>query len=170
MKACPGHWRVRDESQEDRHVLLRFDLMKPNHKADQTKESKSSFSPEEPKRKILRGYCGGQLIPLFKLHWKGLGPISSLICTDCIRKGWAKYPVWRWESIRGRLVKEEVKVALRKEVKSTYVGFNCVRGQRPPRNVCPRWPVDLSVRDKNERKQIFGSIVAPALNVAQLNL
>ena len=93
MKARPGHWRVRDESQEDKHVLLRFDQMKPDHKADQTRESKSSFSPEEPKSKILRGYCGGQLIPyvqialekaesniqshMYRLHKKGLGPISS---------------------------------------------------------------------------------------------
>ncbi|KAK4579622.1 hypothetical protein RGQ29_029337 [Quercus rubra] len=30
-----------------------------------------------------------------------------------------------------------MKVALRKEVKNAYVGFNRVRGQRPPRNVCP---------------------------------
>ena len=30
---------------------------------------------------------------MFKLHWKGLGPISSLICTDCIRKGWSQYPI-----------------------------------------------------------------------------
>ena len=93
MKARPGHWRVRDESREDKHVLLRFDPIKPDHKADQTRESKSSFSPEEPKSKILRGYCGGQLIPcvqtaleeawpniyshMYSLHKKGPGPISN---------------------------------------------------------------------------------------------
>ena len=38
-------------------------------------------------------YCGGQLSHMFKLHWKRLGPISSLICTDCIRMGRAQYPV-----------------------------------------------------------------------------
>ena len=30
---------------------------------------------------------------MFKLHWKGLGPIPSPICTNCIRKGWAQYLV-----------------------------------------------------------------------------
>ena len=38
--------------------------------------SKSSFSPEESKSNILRGYCGGQLIleVLFKLKRLGLWP------------------------------------------------------------------------------------------------
>ena len=38
--------------------------------------SKSSFSPEESKSKILRGYCGGQLIPevLFTWKWLSLWP------------------------------------------------------------------------------------------------
>ena len=52
--------------------------IKPDHKVDQTRESKSSFSPEEPKRKILRGYCGASWYPVFKLHWRRSGPISSL--------------------------------------------------------------------------------------------
>ena len=41
--------------------------MKPSHKEDQTRISKSSFSPEEPKNKILRGYYGGQLIPYVQI-------------------------------------------------------------------------------------------------------
>ena len=41
----------------------------------------------------LRGYCGGQLNPAFKLHWRRPGPISSLICTNSVRKGKAQYPV-----------------------------------------------------------------------------
>ena len=91
-------------------------------------------------------YCvGANWSHMFKLHWKGLGPISSFICTDYIRKGWTQYPVRGWESIRGRPVKEEMKVTLWKEVKNTYVRCNRVRGQRPPRNICPRWLVDLSV-------------------------
>ena len=48
--------------------------MKPNHKADQTRESKSSFSPEEPKSKILRGYCGGQLILYVQIALEMAGP------------------------------------------------------------------------------------------------
>ena len=55
--------------------------------------TKSSFSPEELKSKILRGYCGGQLYPVFKLHWRRPGPISSLICTNSVRKGQAQYPI-----------------------------------------------------------------------------
>ena len=74
MKARLGHWSVRDELQEDRHVLLRFDLMKPSHKEDQTRISKSSFSPEEPKSKILWGYCGGQLIPYVQIALERAGP------------------------------------------------------------------------------------------------
>ena len=62
-KGIPGHWSVRDESQEGRHVLLWCDLTKQSHKGDQMRISKSSFSPDELKSKILRGYCGGQLIP-----------------------------------------------------------------------------------------------------------
>ena len=58
------------ESREDKHVLLRFDLTKPDHKGDPKRESKSSFSPEELKSKILRGYYGGQLSPAFKLYWR----------------------------------------------------------------------------------------------------
>ena len=38
-------------------------------------------------------YCGGQLYPIFKLHWRMPGPISSLICTNSVRKGQAQYPV-----------------------------------------------------------------------------
>ena len=38
-------------------------------------------------------YCGGQLSRMFKLQWEMLDPISSLICTDCIRMGRAQYPV-----------------------------------------------------------------------------
>ena len=37
-------------------------------------------------------YCGGQLSRMFKLHWERLSPISSLVCTDCIRMGRAQYP------------------------------------------------------------------------------
>ena len=87
MKVHPGHRRVRSESQEDKHVLLRFDPIKPDHKADPTRESKSSFSPEEPKSKILRGYYGDQLYPVFKLRWKRPGPIFNLIYTNCVGKG-----------------------------------------------------------------------------------
>ena len=74
MKARPGHERVRDESQEDKHVLLRFDPIKSDHKADQTRESKSSLSPKESKSKILRGYCGGQLILCVQIALEEAGP------------------------------------------------------------------------------------------------
>ena len=79
---------------KDKHVLLRFDLTKPDHKGGPKRESKSSFSPEEPKSKILRGYCGGQLSPAFKLHWRRPGPISNPICTNGVRNGQAQCPIW----------------------------------------------------------------------------
>ena len=36
---------------------------------------------------------GGQLIPCVQIAWEKAGPISSLVCIDCIRKGRAQYPV-----------------------------------------------------------------------------
>ena len=98
------------ESREDKHVLLWFDPTEPDHKGDPKRESKSSFSPEEPKSKILRGYCGGQLSPAFKLYWRRPGPISSPICTNGVRKGQAQYPVWGQANIRGQPTKEEIKL------------------------------------------------------------
>ena len=106
----PGHWRVRDESQEDKHVLLRFDPTGPDHKGDPKRGSKSSFSPEEPKSKILKGYCGGQLSPAIKLHWRRPGPISSPICTNGVRKGQSQYPVWGQTNIREQPTKEGIKL------------------------------------------------------------
>ena len=44
-------------------------------------------------RKNKKGKCGGQLNSAFKLHWRRPGPISSLICTNSVRKGQAQYPV-----------------------------------------------------------------------------
>ena len=74
-------------------MWLQFDPIKPDHKVDQTRESKSSFSLEEPKSKILKGYCGDQSIPyvqialekagpniqylMYRLHKNGPGPISN---------------------------------------------------------------------------------------------
>ena len=77
MKALPGHWRVRNESREEKHVQLWFDSTESDYKGDPKRESKSSFSPEEPKSKILRGYCMGQFYPMFKLCGRRPGPILS---------------------------------------------------------------------------------------------
>ena len=77
MKALPGHWRVRSESREEKHMLLWFDSTESDHKGDPKRESKSSFSPEEPKSKILRGYCVGQFYPVFELCGRKPGPILS---------------------------------------------------------------------------------------------
>ena len=109
MKALPGHWRVRSETREDKHMLMWFDPIKLDHKVDPTKESKSSFSPEKPKSKILRGYCGDQLYPVLKPRWKRPDPISDLICTSCVRRGQAQCPIWGWENVRGQSTKEEIR-------------------------------------------------------------
>ena len=74
--------------------------------------SKSSFSPEESKSKILGGYCEGQLIPEVLFRLRGLGR-------------WPNNPVQG----RGRSVKEEMKIVLRKEVKYIYGGPNRIRGE-----------------------------------------
>ena len=77
--------------------------------------SKSSFSPEELKSKILRGYCGDQLIPevLFRLRGLGLLPNSQI-------RGRGH--------IRGRSVKEEMKIVLQDEVKGICSGLKHIRG------------------------------------------
>ena len=64
--------------------------------------SKSPFSPEESKSKILRGYCGDKLPleVLFKLDRLGL---------------WPNNPVRGRVQIRGRSLKEEIKVVLQEE-------------------------------------------------------
>ena len=88
--------------------------------------SKSFFSPEESKSKILRGYCGGQLIPEVLFRFRGLGL-------------WPNNPVQGRGHIRGRSVKEEMKIILWEEVKYIYGGSNRIRGECSSRNFCPRW-------------------------------
>ena len=72
-----------------------------------------------------------------------------------------------------------MKVALRKEVKNAYVGFNRVRGGQQTyqslkvtswTNLTTKGMRKYQIKDMNERKQISGSTVAPALNAAQLTL
>ena len=76
--------------------------MKQDHRGSRTRISKSPFSPKESKNKILRGYCGDQLPleVLFKLDRLGL---------------WLNNPVRGHVQIRGRSLKEEVKVVLQEE-------------------------------------------------------
>ena len=45
------------------------------------------------KARFWGAIVGANWSHMFKLHWKRLGPISSLICIDCIRKGRTQYPV-----------------------------------------------------------------------------
>ena len=72
-----------------------------------------------------------------------------------------------------------MKVALRKEVKNVCERFNRVRGGQwtyhslkvtSRTNLATKWMRKYQMKDKNERKQISGSTVAPALNAAQLTL
>ena len=51
------------------------------------------FLLKSRKARFWGAIVGANWSHMFKLHWKRLGPISSLVCTDCIRKGRAQYPV-----------------------------------------------------------------------------
>ena len=101
-------------------MLLRFDLIKPDHKVEQMRESKSSFSPEEPKSKILRGYCRGQLIPCVQTALGEARPnIWSHMCNPR-KKG--SGPISEDNQ-------QKKKVILQEEVKSACEKFDCVRGR-----------------------------------------
>ena len=130
-------------------MLLRFDPTKPDHKADPTRESESSFSPEEPKNKILRGYCGGQLYHVFKLHWRRPGPISSLICTNSVKKRPGPISSLRVREYPRTTNIRRDKITLRGEVKSACEELGRVRGRWSPRNFCPRYLVNLLITQSN---------------------
>ena len=84
---------------EDQHVSLGFNPTKQDHRGNSTRISKSSFSLEESKSKILRGYYGDQLPleVLFRLNKLGL---------------WPKNPVRGRGYIQGQSTKEEMEVVL----------------------------------------------------------
>ena len=71
-------------------------------------------------------FCGGQLTPdvLFRLSGLGL---------------WPNNPVRGRRHIRGRSVKEEMKIVLWEEVKCIYDGSNRIRGECSFWNFCLRW-------------------------------
>ena len=75
-----------------------------------------SFSPEESKSKILRGYCRDQLPleVLFRLDRLGL---------------WPNNPVRGRRQIRGRSIKEEIKIVLQEELKGIYSGPKPIQGE-----------------------------------------
>ena len=77
--------------------------------------SKSPFFLEESKSKILRGYCGDQLSleVLFRLDRLGL---------------WPNNPIRGRRQIRGRSIKEEMKIVLQEELKGIYSGSKHIRG------------------------------------------
>ena len=72
------------------------------------------FPPEESKSKIFRGYCGVQL------------PLEVLFGLD--RMGlWPNNPVQGCEQIRGRSIKEEMKIVLQEELNGIYSGPKHIR-------------------------------------------
>ena len=74
----------------------------------------------------MRGYCGDQLPleVLFRLDKLGL---------------WPNDPVRERRHVRGRLTKVEMEVTLQEELKGIYSKPKPIRGDFPPRNICPRW-------------------------------
>ena len=100
--------------------------MKQDHRGNRTRISKSPFPPEESKSKILRGYCGDYLPleVLFRLNRLDL---------------WPNDPVRGRRHIRGRSTKVEVEIALQEELKDIYNRPKPTRGEKSPRNNCPRW-------------------------------
>ena len=100
--------------------------MKQDHRGNRTRISKSPFSPEKSKSKILRGYCGGQLPleVLFRLNGLDL---------------WPSDPILERRHIRGRSTKVEMEIALQERLKSIYNRPKPIQGEKSPWNICPRW-------------------------------
>ena len=48
-------------------------------------------------------------------------------------------PVRERGHVRGRLIKVEMEVALQEELNDIYSRPKPIRGDFPPRNLCPRW-------------------------------
>ena len=82
---------------------------------NRTRISKSSFFSRGVESKILRGYCGDQLPleVLFRLDRLGL---------------WPNNPVRGRRQIRGRSIKEEIKIVLQEELKGIYSGPKHIQG------------------------------------------
>ena len=157
MKALSGHWRVRSESREEKHVLLWFDLTESDHKGDPKRESKSSFSPEEPKSKILKGYCVGQFCPVFKLYWRRPGPIlSSFIQMEqerarpisSVRANEYPRTASKWMDI----------ITLRGEVKHACEKLGRVQGRWSPRDFCPRYLVNSLITQSNAWDEPYNKV------------
>ena len=93
--------------------------MKQDRRGNRTRISKSPFSPEESKSKILRDYCGDQLPleVLFRLDRLGL---------------WPNNPVRGHGHIRRRSTNEEMEVVLQEELKGIYHGPKPIRGEQSP--------------------------------------
>ena len=53
------------------------------------------LSPKIKFYKHSNNIVGANGSHMFKLPWKRLGLISNLLCIDCIRTGWAQYPIRR---------------------------------------------------------------------------
>ena len=97
-----------------KRMQLWFDSIESDHKGDPKRESKSYFSPEKPKSKILRGYCVGQFCPGFQ-QCKGKGPAQCL--------------VWRDTNIRGRPAEERIKLPSEEMCSMLARSWDCVRGR-----------------------------------------
>ena len=112
-------------AEEDKHVFLGFNPTKQDHRGNRTRISKSLFSLEELKSKILRGYCGDQLPleELFRLNRLGLWP------NDPVRE---RRHIREREHIRGRSTRVEMEITLQKRLKGIYNRPKPIRSEKPP--------------------------------------
>ena len=68
------------------------------------------------------------------------GPVASgVLFTLNVLGLWPNDPVWGRRHIQRRLTKVEVKIALQEELKGIYNRPKPIRGEKSPRNICPRW-------------------------------
>ena len=88
---------------------------------------------------------GGQLIPYVQIALEKAGPNIQSHMYRLYKKGPGPIYSPRIREYPRMTSKGRDESCIQKEVKNVCEGFNRVRGQLPPRNVCPRWPVDLSV-------------------------
>ena len=68
------------------------------------------------------------------------GPVASRVLFRLNGPGlWPNDLVRRCRHIRGWSTKVEVEIALLEELKVIYNRYKPIRGEKSPRNICPRW-------------------------------
>ena len=148
MKALPGHWRVRGESREEKHVLLWFDSTKSDHKGDPKRKSKSSFLPRSRKARF----------------WGAIVWANFALCSNCVWGSQAQYypHSYKWSQegpgpisrVRANEYPRTAsrgmdKITIRGEVEHACEILGRVRGRWSSRGFSPRHLVNSLITQNN---------------------